>query len=176
MIIHNKGTEFESFIEQCDSELMIVATGGKWKDYDNKFDAKYPSTIEGKNMCNLPTDDPDGIHPPENVLSGIIARDLAVIVDPRLLRLFVQLHWDKITKYAHKIHEQLKPRSGGDFLEVEKKHYQVNFIDGGNCEILQMDVLAIDLPQALQIASREVPKDAAEVKVHWINPDQQSQL
>lgn len=58
-------------------------------------------------MCQIPVDDPDNILKPEYVLAGIMTRDLNVVIDPNLLKLFVQLHWDKICKYAHKIHDQL---------------------------------------------------------------------
>jgi hypothetical protein len=66
-------------------------------------------------MCIYPAYEQKPIKPeyeqkpikPEYKLADMMTRDLAVKIDPNLLRLFLQLHWTKITKLAHDIHDQL---------------------------------------------------------------------
>jgi hypothetical protein len=53
-------------------------------------------------MCeNVPITEGESITKPEYRLADMMTRDLTVRIDPNLLRLFLQLHWTKITKLAH---------------------------------------------------------------------------
>lgn len=58
-------------------------------------------------MCELPLSEECEIIKPEYRLADMMTRDLTVKIDPNLLRLFIQLHWTKIAKLAHDIHDQL---------------------------------------------------------------------
>lgn len=43
----------------------------------------------------------------EQELADLMFNNLGVIVNSKHLKCFIQLHWDKIAKHAHKIHDQL---------------------------------------------------------------------
>ena len=48
------------------------------------------------------------VTPPEDTLSVAIKADLGVEIDPKALRLFILMRWDRVTVLAHAIHERGK--------------------------------------------------------------------
>ena len=41
----------------------------------------------------------------EDRLSGLIQDETGVLIEPKLLRLFLRSNWERVTALAHKIHE-----------------------------------------------------------------------
>lgn len=42
---------------------------------------------------------------PEIILSEMLRKDLGVEINPQALRMFLRSRWDRVSKFAHKIHD-----------------------------------------------------------------------
>jgi hypothetical protein len=56
-------------------------------------------------MCDERKIDDDSMRPDKR-LSALIAKEMGVVIDPNLLRLFILAHWGKIAALGHKIHDR----------------------------------------------------------------------
>lgn len=56
-------------------------------------------------MCGVP----GGYLSPEAVIVDLMKRDLGVVIDPRLMKMFIRVNWNKLAKCAHQIHEEERP-------------------------------------------------------------------